>query len=65
MPSTVVSGIKYDSTKQVLRVYFVIGLVYDYKNVPPHVYQAMIKAFSKGTYLNRYIKGQYDFEKVQ
>ena len=65
MPSTVVSGIKYDSTKQVLRVYFVSGLVYDYKNVPPHVYQAMIKAFSKGTYLNRYIKGQYDFEKVQ
>ena len=65
MPSAVVSGIKYDSTKQVLRVYFVSGLVYDYKNVPPHVYQAMIKAFSKGTYLNRYIKGQYDFEKVQ
>ena len=65
MPSSVVSGIKYDPTKQVLRVYYVSGMVYDYKKVPPQVYQSMIKAFSKGTYLNRYIKGHYDFEKVQ
>ena len=65
MPSAVVSGIKYDVTNQVLRVYFVSGLVYDYKKVPLHVYQAMVNSFSKGIYLNRYIKGHYDFEKVQ
>ena len=65
MPSSVVSGIKYDATNQVLRVYFVSGMVYDYKKVPLHVYQAMVNAFSKGIYLNRDIKGHYDFEKVQ
>jgi hypothetical protein len=64
MPSAVISGIKYDPATQVLRVYFVSGMVYDYKNVPPHVYDAMINSFSKGIYLNRYIKGHYEFEKV-
>lgn len=64
MPSMVISGFKYDVDTQVLRIYFVSGMVYDYKNVPHHVYDAMTKAFSKGTYLNRYIKGHYDFEKV-
>ena len=64
MPSSVISGLKYDAAKHVLRVYFVSGMVYDYKKVPPNVYQAMINAFSKGTYLNRYIKGHYEFEKV-
>jgi len=65
MPSKVISGFKYDAAKQVLRVYFVSGMVYDYKRVPPHVYEAMINSFSKGTYLNRYIKGHFEFEKVQ
>ena len=64
MPSSVVARYSYNSDTQVLRVVFVSGLVYDYKNVPEAVYQAMKAAVSKGTFLNTEIKGKYDFEKV-
>jgi hypothetical protein len=54
----------YDRDTATLRVIFVSGLIYDYKNVPEEVYEAMKAAFSKGTYLNKYIKGHYAYEKV-
>ncbi|MGZ8511702.1 MAG: KTSC domain-containing protein [Chitinophagaceae bacterium] len=64
MPSTVVSSIHFNATNSILRVIFVSGLIYDYKNVPEKVYKAMKTSSSKGTYLNQHIKGKYDFEKV-
>ena len=64
MPSTVISQYSYDPAKQVLRVVFVSGLIYNYKNVPQEVYNEMKMSFSKGTYLNKHIKGIYPFEKV-
>lgn len=39
-------------------------MIYDYKDVPEETYQVMKKATSKGTYLNKYIKGNFEFEKV-
>jgi hypothetical protein len=65
MPSSVVAHIRYDPDTATLRIVYVSGMVYDYKNVPGKVYEAMKNALSKGKYLNRYIKGKYDFEKVQ
>jgi len=64
MPSSVVSVIRYDRRSQTLRVIYVSGLVYDYKDVPEEVYVAMKTASSKGTFLNKNIKGKYEFEKV-
>lgn len=64
MPSSVVARYTYDAAKQVLRVVFVSGLVYDYKDVPPEVYAAMKASGSKGAFLNTEIKGKYAFEKV-
>jgi len=64
MPSAVVSDIKYDSATYTLRIVFLSGKVYDYKNVPEPVYKAMKKSFSKGAYFNRYIKDHYYFEKI-
>lgn len=64
MPSTVIANMHYDARSLVLRIIFVSGLVYDYKNVPPDVYQAMKNSDSKGAYLNQYIKGNYDFKKI-
>jgi hypothetical protein len=55
---------QYDQETATLRVIFVSGLVYDYKNVPEEVYQAMKTSGSKGTYLNKHIKGHYAYEKV-
>ncbi len=64
MPSSVVSAINYDAQSATLRVIFVSGMVYDYKEVPEEIYKEMKTSVSKGTYLNKYIKGRYGFEKI-
>lgn len=65
MPSSVIAAMHYDAAKAVLRIIFVSGMVYDYQNVPEEVYLAMKSAFSKGTFLNQHIKGNYRFKKVK
>lgn len=65
MPSSVVAYFNYDEKKQVLRVGFVSGLIYEYHQVPGHIYTDMTKSSSKGTFLNRYIKGNYKYRKVE
>ncbi len=64
MPSSVVSHFHYDHKTSTLRVVFVSGMVYDYKKVPEKIYDAMKKASSKGTFLNKNVKGAYEFEKI-
>ena len=64
MPSSVVAAMTYDPGSSTLRVRFVSGMVYDYKNVPEKVFKQMKHAPSKGTFLNQHIKGNYEFEKV-
>ncbi len=65
MPSTVIATMHYDPDSATLRVIFRSGMVYDYMNVPPAIYDAMKNAGSKGKYLNRHIKGKYAFEKIK
>ncbi len=65
MPSSVVAAIKYDPATSTLRVIFVSGMVYDYKDVPEKIYKEMKAASSKGTFLNQQIKGNYEFEKIK
>lgn len=64
MPSSVVAEYKYDDETKVLRVTYVSGAIYDYKNVPADVYEAMRTFRSKGTFLNKVIKENYEFEKI-
>ena len=64
MPSSVVSAIRYNPHSSTLRIVFVSGMVYDYKNVPGKIYRMMKGAVSKGKFLNKHIKGHYVFEKV-
>jgi len=64
MPSSVVTAVEYDKFSQTLRVIYVSGRAYDYKNVPEEIYAAMKTAFSKGIFLNKNIKGKYEFKKV-
>lgn len=65
MPSSVVAEIAYNKLTHTLRVSYVSGMIYEYKNVPEQIYTAMKTAFSKGIFLNKYIKGKFDFEKVE
>jgi len=64
MPSSVVAAMKYDADHELLRIIYVSGDVYEYKHVPEKVYKEMKASGSKGTYLNHFIKGVYEFEKV-
>ena len=65
MPSSVIASIEYVAPSSTLRVIYVSGRVYEYKNVPEQVYVAMKTSFSKGAFLNRHIKGKYSFEKIK
>ena len=64
MPSSVIASVKYDRQTHTLRVIYVSGIIDDYENVPEEVYNAMNTASSKGTFLNKYIKGKYEFKKI-
>jgi len=64
VPSTVISNFSYDPVRSILRVIFLSGSVYEYKNVPKEVYNEMKRSGSKGAYLNQHIKGHYPFVKV-
>ena len=65
MPSSVISAMHYYPDKKLLKVTYVSGSVYDYKNVPEKIYAAMKNAKSKGTFLNKRIKGRYEFDKIE
>ena len=65
MPSSVSSTMSNDATTATLRIIFVSGMIYDYKNVPGEIYNAMKTSGAKGIYLNHHIKGKYQFKKIK
>ena len=64
MPSTVISSVHYDSGNGTLRIVFVSGLIYDYKNVPEKIFRDLKASGAKGVFLNQQIKPFYRFERV-
>jgi lysyl-tRNA synthetase class 2 len=64
MPSSVIATTHYNKDSQVLKVIFRSGAVYLYYEVPEEIYLLYMKARSKGTFLNQFIKGNFEFEKV-
>jgi hypothetical protein len=65
MPSTVIAFMHYNIETSVLKIGFVSGLEYEYKNVPEEIYNQLKTSGSKGIYFNEHIKGRYKFEKVK
>ena len=65
MTSSVVAAIRYDEKTSKLRIIFQSGSIYDYLKVPGEVYNQMKKSSSKGEFLNKEIKPNYDFEKIR
>ncbi len=65
MPSSVVSAINYNEATATLRITFVSGIIYDYKNVSKDVYLALKTSKAKGIFLNQHIRNKYQYEKVQ
>lgn len=50
--------------KDILRIEFTSGLVYDYLNVSKEVFNELMEAESKGSYIYRKIRNRYTSIKV-
>ncbi len=64
MPSSVILKYYYDVAERVLRITFVSGSVYIYKDVPESIFDQFKKVKSKGIFFNNYIKEKFAFEKI-
>ena len=64
--STDLAGVGYDDAKRILEIEFRSGAVYEYGDVPPTVYAALMAAASHGKYFNQFIrKGPYSCVRVK
>lgn len=62
--SSSVSMIGYDAETQALEVQYNNGGVYQYQGVPQDVFDQLMNAASKGTFINQQIKNSYVFVRV-
>ena len=63
--SSNIASIGYDSDNMILEVEFLRGGVYQYYDVPQNIYDGLMAADSKGTYLAAYVKkGGYRYAQV-
>lgn len=63
--SSTINSVGYDETSATLEIGFNNGTIYQYHGVPLHVYEGLMNASSKGTYLNQYIKkGGYSYTRL-
>ena len=62
--SSNIASIGYDANSQTLEVEFLNGGVYQYFDVPQHIYDGIMSADSHGQYLAQNIKGAYRYSKV-
>lgn len=59
--SSNIEAIGHDNDAQELHVRFLSGATYVYHGVPKEVYENLMAAPSKGSFLNREIKRVYEF----
>ena len=62
--SSMIQRCFYDYTKQILKVQFQSGQLYEYANVEPETYQSLCIAESSGQFFVQNIKGKYDYSQL-
>ena len=62
--SSSIAAIGYNAAERALWVQFVSGRIYRYDDVPKAVYEAFLRAESKGRYFNGAIRDRYAFTPV-
>ena len=62
--SSNISCYGYDEVGQMLRVEFRNGTIYDYFDVPSHIFDEMQHSGSKGSYLAQNIKGRFRYARA-
>lgn len=63
--SSNLASVGYDPQQQILEIAFRNGSVYQYFNVPLHIYQGLMNAGSHGRYFNNHIKDRYRYRKIR
>ena len=56
---------QYDAGTATLRIEFVSGMVYEYREVPESIYLGLKSSGAKGVYLNQQVKGRFPYEKIK
>ena len=64
MPSSVIKTYHYDPETKELKIVFVSGLIYKYREVPEEIFLSMKAYTSKGAFLNKFIKRNFVFERI-
>jgi hypothetical protein len=64
LDSSSIAEIAYEGSSQILQITFHNASVYQYVDVPDHIWEAFKMADSKGIYLNSTIKGHFRYSKV-
>ncbi len=59
-----IKSIGYDPSINTLEVEFNSGSIYQYYTVPSSIYEGIMSANSKGTFLNDHIKGKYPYKRI-
>ena len=59
--SSMIRFVRYDPRGRALHIIFTSGKTYIYMDVPREVYDALLKADSKGEFFNEEIRDQYSF----
>ena len=57
--SSAMSAVGYDTQSRRMKITFVQGHTYDYCDVPEHVFDGLLRASSKGSYYNDFVKDRY------
>ncbi len=64
--SSNLAAVGYDPAGKVLEIEFLNGSIYQYFNVPNHIYTGLMAAGSHGSYFDAYIKqGGYHYRKIR
>lgn len=58
-------SVGYDSDTMILEVEFRQGGLYQYFEVPVHIYDGLMGAPSKGTYFQRFVRNKYRTKKIR
>lgn len=63
--SSNLSSVGYDDVSAILRIEFVNGRVYDYKNVPEEIHLGLMQAASKGKFFSSKIRDRYRCSRIK
>ena len=63
--SSNLKDVTYDNKKKELKVIFLNDTHYTYKNVPSILYNNLLRAPSKGKYLNKFVKGKFNYIRTE